>query len=117
MSTLYPVCVAHAHDRMPGDQVIAVTGRLILVSGCASVVGPLIGTILMALYGIDGVLYLLATAALLLAAFAGAGSWTLAVAVATGKDRLKSWRRRHLRWRTIRTARPKNVPRQIPAIR
>jgi MFS family permease len=74
MSTLYPVCVAHAHDRMPGDRVIAVTGRLILVSGCASVVGPLIGTILMQRYGIDGVLYLLAAAALLLAAFAAAGS-------------------------------------------
>jgi MFS family permease len=75
MSTLYPVCVAHAHDRMLGDRVIAVTGRLILVSGCASVVGPLIGTFLMAAYGIDGVLYLLAAAALLLAAFAAAGSW------------------------------------------
>ena len=30
------------------NRVIAVTGRLILVSGCASVVGPLIGAILMA---------------------------------------------------------------------
>jgi MFS family permease len=76
MSTLYPVCVAHAHDRMPGDRVIAVTGRLILVSGCASVVGPLIGTILMQAYDIDGVLYLLAVAALLLAVFAAAGSLT-----------------------------------------
>jgi MFS family permease len=74
MSTLYPVCVAHAHDRMPGDRVIAVTGRLILVSGCASVVGPVIGTILMRAYGIDGVLYLLAVAAVLLASFAAAGS-------------------------------------------
>ena len=32
-STLYPVCVAHAHDRMPADRVVAVSGRLILVSG------------------------------------------------------------------------------------
>ena len=74
MSTLYPVCVAHAHDRMPSDRVIAVTGQLILVSGCASVVGPLMGTLLMQRYGIDGVLYLLAVAALLLAAFAAGGS-------------------------------------------
>jgi MFS family permease len=43
MSTLYPVCVAHAHDRMPADRVVAVSGRLILVSGLGSVLGPLIG--------------------------------------------------------------------------
>ena len=41
MSTLYPVCVAHAHDRMPADRVVAVSGRLILVSGLGSVLGPL----------------------------------------------------------------------------
>jgi len=44
MSTLYPVCVAHAHDRMPADRIIAVSGRLILVSGIGSVIGPIIGT-------------------------------------------------------------------------
>jgi MFS family permease len=43
MSTLYPVCVAHAHDSMPADRVLAVSGRLILVSGVGSVLGPLIG--------------------------------------------------------------------------
>ena len=48
MSTLYPVCVAHAHDRMPADRVVAVSGRLILVSGLGSVLGPLIGASLMA---------------------------------------------------------------------
>lgn len=74
MSTLYPVCVAHAHDRMEGDRVVTVTGRLILVSGCASVAGPLIGTMLIEQYGINGVLYLLAGAALLLAGFAFAGT-------------------------------------------
>jgi hypothetical protein len=40
MSTLYPVCVSHAHDRMPADRVVAVSGRLILLSGLGSVVGP-----------------------------------------------------------------------------
>ena len=44
MSTLYPVCVAHAHDRMPADRVVAVSGRLILLSGLGSVLGPLLGT-------------------------------------------------------------------------
>jgi MFS family permease len=44
MSTLYPVCVANAHDQMPADQVVAVSGRLILVSGLGSILGPVIGT-------------------------------------------------------------------------
>ena len=72
MSTLYPVCVAHAHDRMPADRVVAVSGRLILVSGLGSVAGPLIGTSLMARFNIDGVFYFMAAAALLLA-FLAAG--------------------------------------------
>jgi MFS family permease len=57
MSTLYPVCVAHAHDRMPADRVVAVSGRLILVSGIGSVLGPLIGASLKAHFEIDGVFY------------------------------------------------------------
>ena len=57
MSTLYPVCVSHAHDRMPADRVVAVSGTLILLSGLGSVVGPLVGTGLMAHFSIDGVFY------------------------------------------------------------
>ncbi len=71
MSTLYPVCVAHAHDRMPADRVVAVSGALILLSGVGSVIGPLLGTQLMVRLDIDGVIYLIA--------LAGAG-----VAVAAG---------------------------------
>ena len=73
MSTLYPVCVAHAHDRMPADRVVAVSGRLLLVSGFGSVLGPLVGAVLMARFDINGVLYFMAAAALLLALVAGAG--------------------------------------------
>jgi MFS family permease len=76
MSTLYPVCVAHAHDRMPADRVIAVSGRLILLSGVGSVLGPLLGTNLMGRFDIDGVLYLMAGAAALLAVIAAARSFT-----------------------------------------
>ena len=72
ISTLYPVCVAHAHDRMPADRVVAVSGQLILVSGLGSVIGPLIGTSLMARFSIDGVFYFMTAAALLLA-FLAAG--------------------------------------------
>jgi MFS family permease len=78
MSTLYPVCVADAHDRMPADRVVAVSGRLILVSGFASVLGPLIGTSIMARSGINGLFYFMAAAALLLALVAT--GWSLATA-------------------------------------
>jgi MFS family permease len=71
MSTLYPVCVAHAHDRMPADRVVAVSGRLILVSGFGSVLGPLIGAGVMARFDIDGLFYFMSAAALLLALVSG----------------------------------------------
>jgi MFS family permease len=78
MSTLYTVCVSHAHDRMPADRIVALSGRLILVSGLGSVVGPLIGTSLMARFNIDGVFYFMAAAALLLAFLAAGRSLTTA---------------------------------------
>jgi MFS family permease len=74
LSTLYPVCVAHAHDCMPADLVVAVSARLILVSGLGSVLGPVVGTRLMASFGIDGVFYFMAAAALTLALVAWLGS-------------------------------------------
>jgi MFS family permease len=70
MSTLYPVCVANAHDQMPADRVVAVSGRLILLNGLGSIIAPLIGTSVMARYGIDGLFYVMAAAALLLALIA-----------------------------------------------
>ena len=65
MSTLYPVCVANAHDLMPADRVVAVSGRLILVS-----------TSLMGRLSINGVFYLRAGASFLLAFLAAARSLT-----------------------------------------
>jgi MFS family permease len=76
MSTLYPVCVSHAHDRMPADRVVAVSGRLILLSGLGSVVGPLVRTGLMAHFNIDGVFYFMAAAALFLTFMAAGRSLT-----------------------------------------
>jgi MFS family permease len=78
MSTLYPVCVSHAHDCMPADRVVAVSGRLILLSGLGSVVGPLIGSILMARFEIEGVFYFMAAAALILTFLAAGRSLTTA---------------------------------------
>lgn len=74
MSTLYPVCVANAHDRMPADRVVAVSGQLILVSGIGSIVGPLVGTNIMAFAGIDGLFYFMAASAAILAVVAGSKS-------------------------------------------
>lgn len=70
LSTLYPVCVALAHDAMPSDRVVAVSGLLILVSGLGSVLGPLVGMRIMASPGIDGVFYFMAAVALALAVVA-----------------------------------------------
>jgi MFS family permease len=75
MSTLYPVCVAHAHDCMPSDRVVAVSSQLILVSGIGSVIGPLLGTTVMARFGIYGLFHLMTAAAILLAVLAAA--WSL----------------------------------------
>ena len=78
MSTLYPVCVAHAHDCMPADRVVAVSSRLILVSGFGSVLGPLMGASLMARFDFNGPLYFMAVAGLLIGFVAVARSRTTA---------------------------------------
>jgi len=67
IATLYPVSVAMAHDSMPADQVVAVSGGLLLSSGLGSVMGPMIGTGIMAGLGIDGLFYFIAAASTLLA--------------------------------------------------
>lgn len=68
MSTLYPVCVAYALDHMSSDRMVAVSGKLILVNGIGSALGPLIGSVVMARMGINGLLYFMAVATVLLAA-------------------------------------------------
>jgi len=55
---------------------VAVSGRLILLSGLGSVVGPLIGASLMAHFTIDGVFYFMAAAALFLTFLAAGRSFT-----------------------------------------
>ncbi|MWP38473.1 MFS transporter [Rhodobacter sphaeroides] len=55
MSTIYPVCVAHANDRVEPERAVATSGRLILIQGIASFLGPIIGTTVMGQTGIEGV--------------------------------------------------------------
>jgi hypothetical protein len=45
-----------AHDSMHGEQVVAVSGRLILLFGLGSILGPLLGTSFVVGFGINGVL-------------------------------------------------------------
>ncbi|MBA4098664.1 MAG: MFS transporter [Rhodospirillum sp.] len=70
MSVIYPVCVAHANDRMPAERAVAVSGRLILISGVGSALGPLLGSAVMSVFGIVGLFYFMAATASLFAAFA-----------------------------------------------
>jgi MFS family permease len=66
MSTIYPVGVAHSHDLMPDEQIVAVSGRLILLHGTGASLGSLIGSVLMRSYDIDGVFYFMAAIAAVL---------------------------------------------------
>ena len=59
---------------MPADRILAVSSRLILVSGLGSVLGPIIGMSVMQRFAIDGVFYLMAATAFLLALLAGGRS-------------------------------------------
>jgi hypothetical protein len=61
---------------MPADRVVAVSSQLILLSGFGSVLGPLIGMNLMKRFEVDGVLYLMGAAALLLSVIAAVRSLT-----------------------------------------
>lgn len=70
MSTIYPVSVAHAHDRMGSDHVVSVSGRLILVYGLGSMAGPLVGAVLMRKFEIDGVVYMMSASGFILAVIA-----------------------------------------------
>lgn len=70
MSVIYPVCVAHANDRLPAERAVAVSGHLILISGVGSAVGPLLGAAAMSLFGIRGLFHFMAAVAALFALFA-----------------------------------------------
>ena len=70
MSVIYPVCVAHANDRMPAERAVSVSGRLILVSGIGSALGPLLGAATMQQFGIGGLFGYMAAVAALFALFA-----------------------------------------------
>jgi MFS family permease len=66
MSTLYPVCVSNAMDNMAQEGAVSISGRLILMSGIGSTLGPLTGAWIMGYLDLHGVLYFMAGVAVLL---------------------------------------------------
>ncbi|MEN3973407.1 MFS transporter [Sphingomicrobium sp. XHP0235] len=74
---LYPLCVAHANDRLTSPQRVGATGALVLVYSVGAVFGPLLGSVSMALVGSDGLFAMITLGAGLAAAF---GVWRTLVA-------------------------------------
>jgi MFS family permease len=70
MSVIYPVSVAHANDRMPAERTVVVSGRVILISGIGSALGPILGATVMSAYGVVGLFYFMAGTATSFAIFA-----------------------------------------------
>jgi MFS family permease len=70
MSVIYPISVAPANDRMPSQKAVAASGRLILISGVGSALGPLLGASVTEVFGIRGLFNYLAAIAALFACFA-----------------------------------------------
>jgi MFS family permease len=70
VATLYPLSVAHAHDRLREESVVAVTASLLLIYGLGAVAGPILATTLMVGVGAPGLFYAGAGPCLALAGYA-----------------------------------------------
>ena len=51
---LYPLCVAHANDRLPTDQRVSASGTLVLAYSCGAAAGPLGAAAAMTMAGTQG---------------------------------------------------------------
>ena len=71
--TLYPVCIAHAHDRFDRSEMVPVTNTALLLFASGAVAGPILASLAIAIAGTGGIAYLLALAAASLAGLAGLG--------------------------------------------
>jgi len=69
--SLYPVCIAHAHDRFDRSEMVPVTNTALLLFASGAVAGPLLASLSIDIAGSGGVGYLLALAAATLAGLAG----------------------------------------------
>jgi MFS family permease len=71
-SAIYPVCVAHANDRVAPERAVAVSGLLILISGVASFLAPIVGSWLVREGGFQAVFWFMVAVAL---GFAAEATW------------------------------------------
>ncbi|WP_127753302.1 MFS transporter [Devosia sp. 1566] len=70
--SIYPLCLAHANDHVASADLVAASGGLILLNSVGSILGPLIASFSMSLFGPDGLFIF--SAAMGLAA-GGFGIW------------------------------------------
>lgn len=61
---LYPLCVAHANDRLPAEQRVSASGGLILAYSAGAAAGPLAAASALALIGTQGLFAFIAATAL-----------------------------------------------------
>jgi MFS family permease len=66
---LYSIAGAYANDWLPSDRITAAAGQLILMYGLGAMIGPLIGSMAMSLYGTDGFVWTAIVCHLAIAAF------------------------------------------------
>ena len=66
---LYSVAGAYANDWLPRDRITAAAGQLVLLYGVGAMIGPLIGSALMARIGTDGFVWMAVVCHLAIAAF------------------------------------------------
>ncbi|WP_120717038.1 MFS transporter [Tsuneonella amylolytica] len=74
---LYPLCVAHANDRLTSAQRVGATSALVLIYSIGAVCGPLLGSAAMTLAGSNGLFAMMTVGAGLAVAF---GVWRTFVA-------------------------------------
>ncbi|TKD51596.1 MFS transporter [Sphingomonas baiyangensis] len=60
---LYPLCVAHANDRLPGQQRVSASGTLVLIYSCGAAAGPLGAASTMTVAGTSGLFLFVAACA------------------------------------------------------
>lgn len=60
---LYPLCVAHAHDRLAPDQRVAASGALVLLYSLGAAAGPSAAALAMSLLGAPGLFLFIALCA------------------------------------------------------
>lgn len=80
---MYPVIVAHANDHADKDSFLKISSGLLLVMGAGSIIGPLIGGGMMALFGPD---YLFVTTLLAHCIMAGFAAWRMTKRAAVEDD-------------------------------